>query len=136
MYHKEEGNLVVSALPHHVSSAKVIEQIASQMQAKKLPWLMDVRDESDHNEPVRIVLVPRSNRVDTELLMSHLFATTELEKNYRVNLNIIGLNGKPQVKSLIEVLTEWLQFRIQTVTNRLEFRLDKILERLHILDGF
>ncbi len=136
VYHKEEGNLVVSALPHHVSSAKVIEQIASQMQAKKLPWLMDVRDESDHNEPVRIVLVPRSNRVDAELLMSHLFATTELEKNYRVNLNIIGLNGKPQVKSLIEVLTEWLQFRIQTVTNRLEFRLDKILERLHILDGF
>ncbi len=136
VYQIQEGNIVITRLPHQVSSAKVIEQIAGQMQAKKIPWLCDIRDESDHDEPVRIVLVPRSNRVETDTLMRHLFATTELEKNVRVNLNMIGLNGKPQVKSLMEILSEWLAFRTQTVTRRLEFRLDKILERLHLLDGF
>ena len=136
VYKVEEGNIIITRLPHQVSSAKVIEQIAAQIQAKRIPWLADIRDESDHNAPVRIVLIPRSNRVDTNLLVSHLFATTDLEKNYRVNLNIIGLNGKPQVKSLLQILTEWLEFRRQTTTKRLEFRLDKILERLHILDGF
>ncbi|WP_440617443.1 DNA topoisomerase IV subunit A [Cysteiniphilum sp. 6C5] len=136
VFHTEEGNIVITRVPHQVSSAKVIEQIAAQMNSKKISWLSDIRDESDHNDPVRIVLVPRSNRVDTNLLMSHLFATTDLEKSYRVNLNMIGLNGKPQVKSLMEVLVEWLQFRTEVTTKRLEFRLDKILERLHILDGF
>ncbi|WP_440994459.1 DNA topoisomerase IV subunit A [Cysteiniphilum litorale] len=136
VFHTEEGNIVITRVPHQVSSAKVIEQIAAQMNSKKISWLSDIRDESDHSDPVRIVLVPRSNRVDTNLLMSHLFATTDLEKSYRVNLNMIGLNGKPQVKSLMEVLVEWLQFRTEVTTKRLEFRLDKILERLHILDGF
>lgn len=136
VFHTEEGNIVITRVPHQVSSAKVIEQIAAQMNSKKISWLSDIRDESDHSDPVRIVLVPRSNRVDTNLLMSHLFATTDLEKSYRVNLNMIGLNGKPQVKSLMEILTEWLLFRTQVTTKRLEFRLDKILERLHILDGF
>ena len=136
VYQKEADSIVITHLPHQVSGAKIIEQIAAQMQAKKLPWLIDIRDESDHESPVRIVLVPRSNRVDAGRLMQHLFATTELEKNYRVNFNMIGLNGKPAVKPLIVILQEWLEFRTQTTTRRLEFRLDKILERLHILDGF
>ncbi len=136
VFHVEDGNIIITRLPHQVSSAKLIEQIASHMHGKKIPWLSDIRDESDYNDPVRIVLVPRSNRIDTNLLMSHLFATTDLEKSYRINLNIIGLNGKPQVKSLIQILTEWLEFRTQVTTKRLEFQLDKILERLHILDGF
>ncbi len=136
VFHVEEGNIVITRVPHQVSSAKVIEQIAAQINGKKISWLSDIRDESDHNDPVRIVLVPRSNRIDTNVLMSHLFATTDLEKSYRVNLNMIGINGKPQVKSLLEILTEWLVFRTEVTTKRLEFRLDKILERLHILDGF
>ena len=134
-YIKEDGEIIVEALPHQTSGAKVVAQIATQMRKKKLPLVEDLRDESDHENPTRIVIVPRSNRVDCEQLMLHLFATTDLEKNYRVNMNVIGLDGKPQVKPLIPLLKEWLQFRTQVVVNRLEFRLNKILERLHILEG-
>ncbi len=134
-YIKEDGEIIVEALPYQTSGAKVVAQIATQMRNKKLPLVEDLRDESDHENPTRIVIVPRSNRVDCEQLMLHLFATTDLEKNYRVNMNIIGLDGKPQVKPLIPLLKEWLQFRTQVVVNRLEFRLNKILERLHILEG-
>ena len=132
---KESGNIVVNALPFQVSPSKVIEQIAAQMRAKKLPWLEDIRDESDHANPVRVVLVPRSNRVDAEQLMGHLFATTDLERSYRVNLNVIGLDGRPQVKNLKTLLSEWLQFRGTTVTRRLNHRLQKVERRLHMLDG-
>ena len=118
-----------------VSGAKVLEQIASQMQKKKLPMVLDIRDESDHENPTRIVVVPRSNRVDANAVMSHLFSTTDLEKNYRVNFNMIGINKRPQVKNILTLLKEWLQFRTVTVKRRLQFRLDKILDRLHILDG-
>ncbi|MFD1260236.1 DNA topoisomerase IV subunit A [Entomomonas asaccharolytica] len=135
VYSVEEGDVVITALPHQVSGAKVLEQIAGQMQAKKLPMVADLRDESDHENPTRIVIVPRSNRIDIEELMQHLFATTELESSYRVNMNIIGLNGKPQVKSLLLMLTEWLQYRINTVRRRLQFRLDKVERRLHLLEG-
>jgi topoisomerase-4 subunit A len=134
-YIKEDGEIIVEALPYQTSGAKVVAQIATQMRNKKLPLVEDLRDESDHENPTRIVIVPRSNRVDCEQLMLHLFATTDLEKNYRVNMNVIGLDGKPQVKPLIPLLQEWLQFRTQVVVNRLEFRLNKILERLHILEG-
>jgi len=132
---KENGNIVINALPFQVSPSKVIEQIAAQMRAKKLPWLEDIRDESDHANPVRVVLVPRSNRVDAEQLMGHLFATTDLERSYRVNLNVIGLDGRPQVKNLKTLLSEWLQFRGTTVTRRLNHRLQKVERRLHMLDG-
>jgi topoisomerase-4 subunit A len=132
---KEHNNIVVNALPFQVSPSKVIEQIAAQMRAKKLPWLEDIRDESDHANPVRVVLVPRSNRVDAEQLMGHLFATTDLERSYRVNLNVIGLDGRPQVKNLKMLLSEWLQFRSTTVTRRLNHRLQKVERRLHMLDG-
>ena len=132
---KEHNNIVVNALPFQVSPSKVIEQIAAQMRAKKLPWLEDIRDESDHANPVRVVLVPRSNRVDAEQLMGHLFATTDLERSYRVNLNVIGLDGRPQVKNLKMLLSEWLQFRGTTVTRRLNHRLQKVERRLHVLDG-
>ena len=132
---KENGNIVVNALPFQVSPSKVIEQIAAQMRAKKLPWLEDIRDESDHANPVRVVLVPRSNRVDADQLMGHLFATTDLERSYRVNLNVIGLDGRPQVKNLKMLLSEWLQFRATTVTRRLTHRLQKVERRLHLLDG-
>ena len=132
---KENGNIVINALPFQVSPSKVIEQIAAQMRAKKLPWIEDVRDESDHANPVRVVLVPRSNRVDAEQLMGHLFATTDLERSYRVNLNVIGLDGRPQVKNLKTLLSEWLQFRGTTVTRRLNHRLQKVERRLHMLDG-
>jgi topoisomerase-4 subunit A len=135
IYHIEDDEIVIDALPHQVSGAKILEQIASQMNNKKLPQVVDLRDESDHENPVRLVIVPKSNRVEIESLMSHLFATTDLERNYRVNLNMIGLNGRPQVKNLQVILSEWLTFRRQTVTNRLQFRLDKILARLHILEG-
>ena len=128
------GNFVVNALPY-VSPSKVIEQIAQQMRAKKLPWLEDIRDESDHANPVRVVLIPRSNRVDAEQLMGHLFATTDLEKSYRVNLNVIGLDGRPQVKNLKQLLSEWLRFRQDTVTRRLNHRLQKVERRLHLLEG-
>ena len=134
-YIKEDGEIVIEALPYQTSGAKVIAQIATQMRNKKLPLVDDLRDESDHENPTRIVIVPRSNRVDCDQLMLHLFATTDLEKNYRVNMNVIGLDGKPQVKPLIPLLKEWLQFRMQVVVNRLNSRLNKILDRLHILEG-
>ena len=135
VYYRENGDIVVTALPHQVSGSRVLEQIAQQMQAKKLPMVVDLRDESDHEEPTRIVIVPRSNRVDVDGLMSHIFATTDLEKTYRVNLNVIGINGKPQVKGLAGILGEWLEFRKQTVRKRLEYRLGKVTDRLHILEG-
>ena len=134
-WQKENGNFVVTALPYQVSPSKVIEQIAAQMRAKKLPWLEDIRDESDHANPVRVVLVPRSNRVDAEQLMGHLFATTDLEKSYRVNLNVIGLDGKPAVKNLRTLLDEWLVFRTDTVARRLKHRQEKVERRLHLLEG-
>ena len=134
-WHKEDGEIIISALPHQSSPSKIIAQIAEQMTAKKLPMVEDIRDEADYENPVRIVLVPRSNRVDTDALMAHLFATTDLEKSYRVNMNMIGLDHKPAVKGLLQVLTEWLTFRRTTVTRRLQHRLDKVLSRLHILDG-
>ncbi|CUA84396.1 DNA topoisomerase IV subunit A [Pseudidiomarina woesei] len=134
-YSLEDGEVVITALPHQASGAKVLEQIAAQMQAKKLPMVSDLRDESDHENPTRLVIVPRSNRVDTEQMMQHLFATTDLEKNYRVNLNMLGLDGRPQVKPILNVLKEWLVFRQDTVTRRVQYRLDKILARLHILEG-
>ena len=134
-WHKEDGEIIISALPHQSSPSKIIAQIAEQMTAKKLPMVEDIRDEADYENPVRIVLVPRSNRVDTDALMAHLFATTDLEKSYRVNMNMIGLDHKPAVKGLLQVITEWLTFRRTTVTRRLQHRLDKVLARLHILDG-
>lgn len=135
VYRVEEGDIVVTALPHQVSGAKVLEQIAAQMQAKKLPMVADLRDESDHENPCRIVIIPRSNRVDAQELMQHLFATTDLESTYRVNVNIIGLDGRPQLKNLRTLLQEWLQFRVNTVRRRLQFRLDKVERRLHLLEG-
>ncbi|UVJ44466.1 DNA topoisomerase IV subunit A [Pseudomonas sp. LS1212] len=135
VYRIEDGDIVVTALPHQVSGAKVMEQIAAQMQAKKLPMVADLRDESDHENPCRIVIIARSNRVDLDELMQHLFATTELESSYRVNVNIIGLDGRPQLKNLRALLVEWLEFRINTVRRRLQFRLDKVERRLHLLDG-
>lgn len=135
-YHLEDGvNVVIDALPYQVSGAKVLEQIAAQMRAKKLPMVVDLRDESDHENPVRLVIELRSKRVDVETAMLHLFATTSLENSYRVNLNVVGLDGRPQVKNLKSLLTEWLSFRLETVRRRLQNRLDKVLARLHILDG-
>ncbi|RRW22506.1 DNA topoisomerase IV subunit A [Stutzerimonas stutzeri] len=135
VYRVEDGDIVVTALPHQVSGSKVLEQIAGQMQAKKLPMVADLRDESDHENPCRIVIIPRSNRVDVEALMQHLFATTDLESSYRVNTNVIGLDGRPQVKNLRTLLSEWLTYRIGTVRRRLQFRLDKVERRLHLLEG-
>lgn len=132
---KEDGDVVVYALPHQASGSKILEQIAGQMQAKKLPMVEDLRDESDHENPTRLVIVPRSNRIDLEQLMSHLFASTDLERTYRVNMNVIGLNGRPQVKNLRMIVKEWLEFRTNTVTRRLQHRLDKVNQRLHLLDG-
>ncbi|MDN7123820.1 DNA topoisomerase IV subunit A [Pseudidiomarina terrestris] len=134
-YQLEDGEVVIHALPHQASGSKVLEQIAGQMQAKKLPMVSDLRDESDHENPTRLVIVPRSNRVDVEQMMQHLFATTDLEKQYRVNLNMLGLDGRPQVKPILTVLKEWLTFRQTTVTRRLQHRLDKVMARLHILEG-
>lgn len=134
-YEKDGSNIVITALPHQASPGKVIEQIATQMRAKKLPWLEDIRDESDHANPTRIVLVPRSNRVDIDQLMGHLFATTDMEKSFRVNFNVIGLDGRPQVKGLKALLSEWLSFRTDTVVRRLKHRLEKVERRLHLLDG-
>src|SRR5580700_3021954 len=131
----EEGNAVITAFPYQVSPTRVMEQIAEQMRAKKLPMIDDLRDESDHENPTRLVLVPRSNRVDLTEVMNHLLATTDLERNYRVNLNIIALDGRPRVMNLKEILGEWLEFRTRTVTRRLEHRLGKVGRRLHILDG-
>src|SRR6185312_10620224 len=134
-YEIEDGNVVINAFPYQVSPTRVTEQIAEQMRAKKLPMVEDIRDESDHENPVRLVIIPRSNRVDMVEVMNHLFATTDLERNYRVNLNIIALDGRPRVFGLRELLTEWLDFRITTVTRRLQWRLDKVTRRLHILEG-
>lgn len=135
VYEVEQGEIVITALPHQAAGGKILEQIAAQMQAKKLPMVVDLRDESDHENPVRLVVVPRSNRVDVEQLMQHLFASTDLEKNYRINLNMIGLDNRPAVKDLKGILVEWLEFRRDTVRRRLQHRLDKVLARLHILDG-
>ncbi|HDZ07818.1 DNA topoisomerase IV subunit A [Pseudohongiella sp.] len=135
VYKVEDGDIVITALPYQVSGAKVLEQIAGQMQKKKLPMVVDLRDESDHENPTRIVIVPRSNRIDADETMLHLFATTDLEKSYRVNFNMIGTNGRPQVKDLRVILTEWLSFRTETVRRRLQYRLQKVLDRLHILEG-
>ena len=135
VWKKEDGAVVISALPHQVSGARVLEQIAAQMRNKKLPMVDDLRDESDHENPTRLVIVPRSNRVDMDQVMNHLFATTDLEKSYRINLNMIGLDGRPAVKNLLEILSEWLVFRRDTVRRRLNYRLEKVLKRLHILEG-
>jgi len=135
VYQREDSNIVITALPHQVSPSKVLEQIAAQMRAKKLPMIEDLRDESDHENPIRLVVVPRSNRIDPDEVMQHLFATTDLEKSYRVNLNMIGLDGRPQVKDLKRILSEWLSFRTATVTRRLEHRLAKVERRLHLLEG-
>ena len=135
VYEREDGDIIVTALPHQVSGARVLEQIAQQMLAKKLPMVDDLRDESDHENPTRLVIVPRSNRVDVEALMGHLFATTDLERTYRVNMNMIGTNGRPQVKNLKQILQEWIAFRIDTVRRRLQWRLDRVDKRLHILEG-
>ena len=135
IYHRENNDIVVTELPHQTSGAKVLEQIAAQMQAKKLPMVADLRDESDHENPTRLVIVPRSNRIDAEALMGHLYTSTDLEKSYRVNLNMIGIDGRPAVKGLKTILTEWLVYRTETVTRRLRYRLDKVESRLHLLEG-
>jgi topoisomerase-4 subunit A len=135
VYQREDGNTVITALPHQVSPSKILEQIAAQMRAKKLPMIEDLRDESDHENPIRLVIVPRSNRVDADEMMQHLFATTDLEKSFRINLNMIGLDGRPQVKDLKRILSEWLTFRTDTVTRRLSHRLAKVERRLHLLEG-
>jgi topoisomerase IV subunit A len=135
IYKIENSNAVITALPYQVSPSKIVEQIANQMRAKKLPMLEDVRDESDHENPVRLVLIPRSNRVDLDEMMQHLNATTDLERSYRINLNVIGLDGKPQVKTIKQILTEWLTFRTNTVKRRLQHRLEKVERRLHLLEG-
>ncbi|MFT4937282.1 MAG: topoisomerase-4 subunit A [Paraglaciecola sp.] len=135
VYHEDGGDIIITALPHQASGGKILEQIAGQMQAKKLPMVSDLRDESDHENPTRLLITPRSNRVDVEQLMQHLFATTDLEKSYRVNINMIGLDGRPQVKDLRMILSEWLVFRKDTVVRRLQYRLDKVLARLHILQA-
>jgi topoisomerase-4 subunit A len=130
VWQQEGPDVVITALPHQVSGSKILEQIAQQMQAKKLPMVADLRDDSDHENPTRLLIIPRSNRVDIEPMMKHLFATTDLEKTYRVNLNMIGIDGKPEVKTLDKILSEWLQFRTATTRRRLEYRLQKVEERL------
>ena len=135
VWKKEDGDVVITALPHQVSGARVLEQIATQMRNKKLPMVEDLRDESDHENPTRLVIVPRSNRVDVEQVMNHLFATTDLERSYRINLNMIGLDNRPAVKNLLDILSEWLVYRRETVRRRLNYRLEKVLKRLHILAG-
>jgi len=134
-YETERDDIVITALPYQTSGGKVLEQIAAQMTAKKLPMVEDLRDESDHENPTRLVIVPRSSRIDVESLMTHLFATTDLERTVRINLNMIGLNGRPQVKDLRTILSEWLEFRLVTVRRRLEYRLNKVNRRLHLLEG-
>ena len=135
IWHKEDGDVIVTALPFQASGSKILEQIAAQMRNKKLPMVEDLRDESDHENPTRLVITPRSNRIDIDALMDHLFATTDLERSYRINLNIIGINGKPSVMNLRQILKEWLHFRIDVTRRRLEFRLQKVDKRLHLLDG-
>lgn len=134
-YIQEQGDIIITALPHQASGAKVLEQIAAQMQAKKLPMVADLRDESDHENPTRLIITPKSNRIDVDGLMNHLFATTDLEKTYRVNMNMIGIDGRPQVKALNIMLSEWLSWRTETVRRRSQYRLDKVVSRLHILEG-
>jgi len=134
-YEIEDGNVVITALPFQVSGGRIQEQVAEQIRAKKLPMVDDIRDESDHENPTRLVIIPRSNRVDMVEVMNHLFATTDLERSYRVNLNIIGLDGRPRVMGLKDILSGWLEFRIATVTRRLQHRLEKVTRRLHILAG-
>lgn len=135
VYSVEKNEIVITELPYQVSGSKIITQIADQMQAKKLPLVSDVRDESDHQNPTRLVIVLRSNRIDAEAVMSHLFATTDLESSYRVNMNMIGADGRPQVKSIRRILLEWIEIRKNTVTRRLQYHLNKIEKRLHILAG-
>ncbi|MEC6816420.1 DNA topoisomerase IV subunit A [Photobacterium toruni] len=135
IWHKENGDIVITALPHQASGAKLLEQIAAQMRAKKLPMVEDLRDESDHENPTRIVIVPRTNRIDCDQLMNHLFASTDLEKSFRANINMLGLDGRPQVKGLVTIIKEWLEYRRSTVRRRLQYRLDKVIARLHILEG-
>ena len=135
VWEQEDGDIIVTALPFQASGSKILEQIATQMRNKKLPMVADLRDESDHENPTRLVIVPRSNRIDTEALMDHLFATTDLERNYRINLNIIGVDGRPAVMNLRRILKEWLSFRIDTTRRRLDYRLQKVEKRLHLLDG-
>jgi topoisomerase-4 subunit A len=135
IWHKENGDIVITALPHQTSGAKLLEQIAAQMRAKKLPMVEDLRDESDHENPTRIVIVPRTNRIDCDQLMNHLFASTDLEKSFRANINMLGLDGRPQVKGLVTIIKEWLEYRRNTVRRRLQYRLDKVIARLHILEG-
>ena len=132
---QEKNQIIINALPYQASGSKILEQIAAQMQKKKLPMVVDIRDESDHENPTRIIVIPKSNRVDRAALMSHLFATTDLEKNHRVNFNVIGVDKKPQVKDIVSLLKEWLKFRTSTVKRRLHHRLTHLLDRLHILDG-
>jgi topoisomerase-4 subunit A len=134
-YEVEHGEIVITALPFQTSGSKVLEQIAAQMNAKKLPMVEDLRDESDHENPTRLVIVPRSNRIDVEALMSHLFSSTGLERTVRINLNMIGLDGRPRIRNLQEILREWLDYRTATVRRRLEYRLDKVNSRLHLLEG-
>ena len=135
-YEKEGSDIVITALPHQTSGSKILEQIATQMQAKKLPMVSDLRDESDHENPIRLIISPRSNRIDSEQLLQHLFATTDLERTYRVNMNMIGLDQRPRVNDLKTILEQWLVYRFETVRRRLQYRLDKVNERLHLLDGF
>ena len=135
-FHVEDSEIIFTALPHHASTEKIYEQIAAQMEAKKLPMVNDIRDESDHENPTRLVVIPRSGKIDLTALTDHLFATTDLEKSYSINMNMIGINGRPQVKNLLDVLTEWLEFRADTVRRKINFRLENLLTRLHILDGF
>lgn len=135
IFHVEDSEIIYTALPHHASTEKIYEQIAAQMEAKKLPMISDIRDESDHEEPTRLVVIPRSKNLDLNALTDHLFATTDLEKSYSFNMNLIGIDGRPKVKNLLEILTEWLEFRAETVRKKLNFRLEKILDRLHILEG-
>jgi topoisomerase-4 subunit A len=135
IWHKEDGDIVLTALPHQASGAKILEQIAVQMNAKKLPMVADLRDESDHENPTRLIIVPKSNRVDLSVLMNHLFVTTDLEKSYRINMNMIGSNGRPEVKPLKTILSEWLRFRLNVVKRRIAHRLERLEKRLHLLDG-
>ena len=136
VWEREGSDIIIHALPYQASGARVLEQIAAQMQGRKLPMVADLRDESDHESPTRLVIVPRSGRVDCEALMSHLFATTDLERSYRVNLNMIGIDGRPGVRTLDAILREWLEFRRSTVRRRLEHRLERVRRRLHVLAGY
>ena len=135
IWDQEDDNIIVTALPYHVSGERIMEQLATQMSLKKLPMVTDARDESDHENPTRLVIVPRSNRIDLGQLMNHLFATTDLEHSYRINMNMIGLDGRPRVHNLKEVLNQWLKFRLETVRKRLQYRYDRLTGRLQVLDG-